>query len=246
MKLDIKMLQAGEQGLVVEFGKTIDQTVNYKVACLTKLLKDRQLAGIIEIVPTYRSLLVYFQPLIVSRKNLEVEILDLLPQIELCLSHQQALIIHIPVCYSSEEFAPDIAEVARQHNLSIAEVIKIHTQPNYLIYMLGFMAGFPYLGGLSEQIATPRLTTPRTLIPRGSVGIADTQTGIYPVESPGGWQLIGRTPLLVYNSLLNNPFLFKAGDYLHFEAISEQEYLAIEKSVAAGSYKTRYSTLGGE
>ena len=121
----------------------------------------------------------------------------------------------------------------------------MHTEPEYLVYMIGFLAGFPYLGGMNEQLATPRLKQPRTKIMPGSVGIADKQTGIYPVESPGGWQLIGRTPVPVYDPNLDNPFLFKTGDYLKFESISLKEYEQILQDVQAGSYKPTYSDLGG-
>ena len=243
---NIKMLNAGEQGLVIEFGQAIDEKINVKVAKLTKLINETKLEGIIEVVPTYRSLLVYFEPLILSRKTLIDKVNTMLSEVDNLTTQQKGRIVHIPVCYVKNDFAPDIDFVAKHNNLDVEEVINLHTKPDYLVYMLGFMAGFPYLGGMSEKIITPRLATPRTKIPAGSVGIADRQTGIYPVESPGGWQLIGRTPVLVYNPQLDNPFLFKAGDYLRFESITEREYELIEKSVLQGSYKPVYSFLGGE
>lgn len=243
---DVKMLNAGEQGLVVEFGKIIDEVVNAKVSKLNALIKDRlQENGIIETVPTYRSLLIYFDPFTISKAELRDKIHELLPHVADATASKQGTLVHIPVCYQGEEFAPDLTFVCEHTGLSTEEVIKLHTEPEYLVYMIGFLAGFPYLGGMNEKLATPRLKQPRTKIMPGSVGIADKQTGIYPVESPGGWQLIGRTPVPVYDPNLENPFLFKTGDYLKFESISLNEYNQILKDVQAGTYKPTYSELGG-
>ena len=240
------MYNAGEQGLVVEFGKIIDEIVNAKVSKLNALIKERmQDGGIIETVPTYRSLLIYFDPLTISKAQLREKITELLPHVADATASKQGTLVHIPVCYEGEEFAPDMAFVCEHTKLSPQEVIQLHTAPEYLVYMIGFLAGFPYLGGMNEQLTTPRLKQPRTKIMPGSVGIADKQTGIYPVESPGGWQLIGRTPVPVYDPSLENPFLFKTGDYLKFESISLKEYEQILQEVQAGTYKPSYSELGG-
>jgi KipI family sensor histidine kinase inhibitor len=145
-------------------------------------------------------------------------------------------IIEIPTVYGGD-FGPDLAMVAEYNRLTMEEVIRVHTSINYLIYMLGFTPGFPYLGGLPETIITPRRAIPRSLIPAGSVGIAGKQTGIYPIASPGGWQLIGRTPLTLYNPDLVPPTLFQAGDYLRFCRIRETEYWQIEEQVASGEYE---------
>lgn len=241
----VKMLKAGEQGLVVEFGNIIDEVINAKVSKLTALIKENITAGIVEIVPTYRSLLIYFDPFTITRDSLKTEIYKLLVHVENASAKKDGTIVHVPVCYGGEEFGPDIEFVATHNKLSVEEVIKLHTSPSYLVYMIGFMAGFPYLGGMPESLITPRLSTPRTKIPGGSVGIADKQTGIYPVESPGGWQLIGRTPVLVYNPALEDPFLFKTGDYLKFESITQQEYNQILLDVQSNNYKPVYSKLGG-
>lgn len=243
---DVKMYNAGEQGLVVEFGKIIDEIVNAKVTKLNLLIKEQlQDNGIIETVPTYRSLLIYFDPFTISKAELKERIQSLLPYVADATVNKQGTLVHIPVCYEGEEFAPDMAFVCEHTKLSAQEVIKMHTEPEYLVYMIGFLAGFPYLGGMNEQLATPRLKQPRTKIMPGSVGIADKQTGIYPVESPGGWQLIGRTPVPVYDPNQANPFLFKTGDYLKFESISLKEYAQIQQAVQTGSYKPTYSELGG-
>lgn len=243
---EIKLLQAGEQGLVVEFGKEIDEAVNIKVHRLAKKLTEKAVGAILEVVPTYRSLLVYFDPLECSRSEMSA-IITRLAHAEgeasgSNLGKDAANIVHIPVCYGGE-FGPDLDFVANHNNLSVDDVIGIHTSTPYLVYMLGFTPGFPYLGGMSEKIATPRLEKPRVKIAAGSVGIAGSQTGFYPVESPGGWRLIGRTPIEAFNPEQSNPFLFAAGDYLQFKAISMDEFCAIRREVEAGTYLPEITSL---
>ena len=232
----VRMLNAGEQGLVVEFGDAIDAAVNARVHLLAKLLTADSKDGILEVVPTYRSLFVHFNPLRISRRTLTDRIAKLLSVINTASPKDKlARIVAIPVCYGGE-FGPDLEFVAKQNNLSIDEVISIHTSVPYLIYMLGFTPGFPYLGGMSDKIAAPRLDQPRVNIPAGSVGIGGKQTGIYPVDSPGGWQLIGRTPLRIFDASAVNPFLFAAGDYLQFESIDSGEYITLAREAEAGRY----------
>lgn len=242
----IKLLQAGEQGLVVEFGNIIDEVVNIKVHRLAKQLTRDSGSAILEVVPTYRSLLVYFDPLECSRRELG----ELITRLALAgeaaggasSGRDAANIVHIPVCYGGE-FGPDLDFVATHNNLTVDQVIAIHTSTPYLVYMLGFTPGFPYLGGMSEQIAAPRLEKPRVKIAAGSVGIAGSQTGLYPVESPGGWRIIGRTPIEAFNPEHPNPFLFAAGDYLQFKAVSRDEFGAIRREVAAGAYRPEITSL---
>jgi inhibitor of KinA len=131
--------------------------------------------------------------------------------------------VDIPVCYGGE-FGPDLAEVAARNGLSAEEVIRIHASAEYLVYMIGFAPGFPYLGGMSGRIAAPRRSTPRLAIPAGSVGIAGEQTGVYPLETPGGWQLIGRTPIALFLPVRSPPSLLRAGDKVRFRPISRMEY----------------------
>lgn len=241
----VRVLTAGEQGIVVEFGSAIDPDINRRVHQLSRELTGKKSLGIIEAVPTYRSLLVYFDPMRISRETLTQEVHKLIQSQD---SYQtqaaEARVISIPVCYGGE-FGEDLPFVAKHNNLSEQEVIDIHTSVPYLVYMLGFTPGFPYLGGMSEKIATPRLEKPRTKIPAGSVGIAGSQTGFYPIESPGGWQLIGRTPVKAFDPGAANPFLFAAGDFLKFEPISVAEYAAITEAVAADSYKPVIGSLKG-
>lgn len=217
-----KFRLAGDRGLLVEFGDAIAPEINRKVRAMTLALEKAALPGICEVVPTYRSVIVIYDPMSTDPARLQPALLALeasLARIETPPPRETV----IPVCYGGE-FGPDIEFVAAHNHLSVAEVIRLHAAPRYPIYMLGFSPGFPYLGGLPEALHTPRLSTPRTLVPAGSVGIANNQTGIYPIASPGGWQLIGRSPVKLFDPEKETPFLLKAGDCLRFEAISADEY----------------------
>ena len=213
---------AGDRGLLVEYGDVIDPDVNNKVRSMAIVMEDNPPAGVAEIIPTYRSLLIIYDPSITHPSELQ----RLLETLEARLGEIKIpppRTVEIPVCYGGE-FGPDIDTVADTNNLTVAEVIELHCEPEYPIYMVGFTPGFPFLGGLPEKLHTPRLETPRTLVPQGSVGIANNQTGIYPIASPGGWQLIGRTPLKLFAPWRRNPFLYQAGDRLKFKPISAEEY----------------------
>jgi KipI family sensor histidine kinase inhibitor len=147
-------------------------------------------------------------------------------------------VTEIPVCYGGE-YGPDLERIAAHAGLSTSEVIRIHSGRDYLIYMMGFLPGFCYLGGLDERIHTPRLSSPRLRIPAGSVGIGGSQTGIYPMDSPGGWQLMGMTPVKTYDPARETPILVEAGDYIRFVPVSEAEYFDIKAAVDAGTYQVR-------
>jgi KipI family sensor histidine kinase inhibitor len=153
-----------------------------------------------------------------------------------------AEVIHIPTLYGGA-YGVDLEDVANHNGLTPEQVINIHSGTDYLVYMLGFTPGFSYLGGMSEKIATPRLESPREEISAGSVGIAGKQTGIYPISSPGGWRLIGRTPVQLFNPDRNPAVLLKAGQYVRFEAIDEKEYKAICEQIEKGAYSVRKSAL---
>jgi inhibitor of KinA len=232
----VRMLKAGERGLVVEFGNVIDAVINARVHQLAKVLMSTMRGRVLEVVPTYRSLFVNFDPLSIERQSLILAIEKLLDTPDSGSSrNKRSRIVSIPVCYE-KEFGPDLDFVAAHNNLSVDDVVEIHTSGSYVIYMLGFTPGFPYLGGMSERIATPRLDKPRVKIPAGSVGIGGKQTGIYPIESPGGWRIIGRMPLKAFNPSSSDPFLFAAGDYLEFHSITSMEYHAISRDVDNGRY----------
>lgn len=239
---DIQLLFAGEQGIVVDFGNVISPAINAKVSWLARRLGEAALPAIREIVPTYRSLYVAFDPLQLSRCELEKSILSTLAAEVGTVAEEPIHVVHIPACYGCE-FGPDLDFIASHAGVTPEEVIAIHSSVPYRVYMLGFTPGFPYLGGMSERIAAPRLEVPRTVIPAGSVGIAGAQTGFYPVASPGGWRLIARTPLKAFDPTAAQPFLFKAGDYLRFVPVSVAEYIAIQAEVVAGSYVVRTEWL---
>jgi len=213
---------AGDRGLLVEYGDCIDLAINHKVRSMAVLLDQSPPNGIIEVIPTYRSLLIVYDPAKTEPKTIQTGLETLegrLADIEI----PPPKTVEIPVCYGGE-FGPDIGFVAESHDLTEDAVIGIHSATEYPIYMIGFTPGFPFLGGLSESLHTPRLESPRTHVPAGSVGIANNQTGIYPVASPGGWQLIGRTPLNLFDPTRKNPFLYDTGDRIRFVSISVETY----------------------
>ena len=232
---DPKYLTAGESCVVVEFADEIDRGANDAVMNLKKHLLTQKDVPIVECLPTYRSLAVYFDSTVVSADDV-VNAAKSAPEFDGEESAALFAEISIPVCYGGE-YGPDIANVAEHAGISEEDVIKRHSSKSCHCYMIGFMPGFAYLGGMDESIATPRLTNPRTVIKGGSVGIAGKQTGIYPIDSPGGWQLIGRTPLRLFTPEASRPTLIEAGYEVRFVPVPEEEYKKIEAEVAAGTYK---------
>lgn len=238
-----RLLNAGDCCLVAEFGTSVDRALNAKVQALKQALAKCAVKGIIELVPTYRSLAVYYDPLLLDREGLIRQIENACQTLTEA-SEAESRVVTIPVCYGGA-FGPDLENVCAHTGLSKEEVIARHTGRDTYCFMLGFTPGFAYLGGMDESLATPRLENPRTFIPAGSVGIAGKQTGIYPIDSPGGWQLIGRTPLAVFDPLRTPPTLVEAGDWVRFEAISESEYEAIRAAAKAGQYSVKISVRKG-
>lgn len=208
---------AGDAALGVEFGQTIDPAINRQVHALARLLDQAPLPGIIETVPTYCSLLIHYDPWRLSYQEVLAWARSKTAQAE-SLPPVRPRCLEIPTVYGGR-FGPDLVYVAQVHHLSPAEVIRLHSRADYVVYMMGFMPGFPYLGGLPLELETPRLETPRTLVPAGSVGLAGKQTGIYPLASPGGWRLIGYTPLRLFNAEADPPTLLNPGDQVRFVPI---------------------------
>lgn len=227
---EVRLLMASEFGLVVEFGQAISPEINQQVQQLAKKIERDLLFGIIEVIPTYRSLSVYFDPEVVTRQKVACYIQNLLqcPSKEEALKRIEKKVMKVPVCYGGV-MGPDLESVARYTGLTVDEVIRLHTQKTYLVYMLGFTPGFPYLGGLADELHVPRQLKPRAKVPAGSVGIGGHQTGIYPVESPGEWWLIGRTPLKLFKLNESEPFSFSPGEHLEFYPITVEEYFAISR-----------------
>jgi KipI family sensor histidine kinase inhibitor len=218
-----KCLPFGEIALVIEFGDAISLEINSKVIALSEAISKAEIPGVEEIVPTYRSLLVRYNPLTTDYKQLASQIQSLEKTLKTLATRAKTRQIVIPVVYGGE-YGPDLAYVAQYHGLTQEQAIKLHSERAYRVYMIGFVAGFPYLGEVADEIATPRLETPRLKVPAGSVGVAEKQTGIYPCEAPGGWRIIGRTPLKLFDPLGQPPALFKPGDTVRFKPISEEKF----------------------
>ncbi|WP_286650681.1 5-oxoprolinase subunit PxpB [Sphingobacterium hotanense] len=209
----------GDTALVVDFGGTITLEINSRIRQLTAGLAERKIPGMLEAVPGYTTLTLHYNPLTISydrlvdltneilKENFTLEIEYLEPKV-------------IPVWYNG----PDLAVVSKHTGLRIEEIIERHTDVEYLVYMIGFAPGFPYLGGMDKILSTPRRETPRIKIPAGSVGIAGEQTGVYPMETPGGWQLIGQTPIVLFDIEREQPSFLSAGDRVKFHAITQEKF----------------------
>lgn len=232
---EIKILTAGDSSLLIEFGDEISTQINQKITATVQLMKEQHIEGVVDIIPAFCSLLINYDPRVVSFEELEARMKNLV-KVDIKAEAGKKKIFEIPVCYGGE-YGPDIENIAQHAGLSVDEVIKIHSSRDYLIYMLGFLPGFTYLGGLDERIHTPRLANPRVKINAGSVGIGGSQTGIYPLDSPGGWQLMGMTPVKTYDPDREVPILVEAGDYIRFVPVSEEEYLRIKELVDQGKYE---------
>jgi inhibitor of KinA len=224
-----RIVAAGDSALVVEFEERIDPEINARAVALAERLHADPVSGVRDVVPTYRSVAVYFDPLRTAHDALMARL-----EREAAAPMPPARPVHdalrLPVCYGGE-FGPDLAAVAAFGGISEPAAIDLHTKPTYHVFMLGFAPGLAYLGIVDERIAAPRRDTPRERVPRGSVGIAGAQTGVYPSETPGGWQIIGRTPFLPFDLARPNPFLMKAGDAVRFDAIDRAEFDRLEREV---------------
>ena len=217
----------GDRAISIDFGQVIDPTINRHIRQTIERIKELQLEGIIELVPTYCALLVEYDAMLYSYSEICNIIEPTLEEGMTNTTNELVTVAEVPTVYGGE-FGPDLSFVASHNHLSEDEVISIHSGTDYLVYMLGFIPGFTYLGGMDPRIATPRLSSPRTLIPAGSVGIAGEQTGTYPSDSPGGWQIIGRTPVTMYDMSKAQAALLKAGDYVRYVPIDECEFHRIK------------------
>ena len=232
--MKVRFLSAGDSALVIEFGDRIDRALSEDVLRLDQSLRATALAGVVETVPTFRSLMVHFDPLATTRAALEGAIAGLLDR-EPALAREVTL-WRVPVCYD-RQFAPDLGEVARLTGLSPGEVVALHSGTIYHVYMLGFLPGFPYMGDLPAQLALPRRADPRVRVPAGSIAIATTLTAIYPYESPGGWHLIGATPIRLFDPEGTPPALFAPGDAVQCEPVDPAAFASIKTAVDGGAYQ---------
>ena len=223
--------QISEFSALIEFGEEISEDINKRIRTFCEYIDKNPFEGFVEYIPYFTSVSINYNPLKIKGNSPFKFIKAILEEILLNLDFSRGYeenIVEIPVCYGGA-FGSDIEEVAKINKLTVEEVIKIHSEGRYLVYMIGFAPGFPYLGGMSEKIAAPRRETPRLAIPEGSVGIAGMQTGVYPIETPGGWQLIGKTPIKMFDFEGKPKSLLKSGDIAKFYPISYDEYMKLKE-----------------
>ena len=236
------VLDAGDAAFTVEFGDAIDPdllaAVNALDVGIARLQAEGGLPGVIETMPTFRSLTVFFDPLQTGREVL----LEALRPLFAASGHSggdNGRLWHLPVCYEGI-FAPDLAETARSLGISEDEVVALHSGSEYLVYMLGFLPGFPFMGDLPKALRLPRRPEPRLRVPPGSVAIATGLTAIYPWESPGGWHLLGRCPVTLFDAGRESPSLLAAGDHVRFVPVSMAEYERIQRSLKSGDIEPQH------
>ncbi|MCW3089030.1 MAG: allophanate hydrolase [Ferruginibacter sp.] len=226
---NVRITPLSDRSVLISFGNVIDPSINERVLSIHKALLQNGFDGFIESVPAYASLAVFYDVIKIQHSAdfsaflFVKEFLDSLVQRINSFEKPTSPIKVIPVCYDAE-YGFDITYVAGVHRLSIPEVISLHTSVIYRVYMIGFMPGFAYMGAVADELATPRKDNAQLIVPAGSVGIAGAQTGIYPIDSPGGWQIIGRTPLRIFDVVNVNPCLLAAGDQVQFVSIDKNEF----------------------
>jgi inhibitor of KinA len=224
--MDYQISPLGDLAAVLYFGHEINEVTNKKIQLFMNKLKKERIKGIVEWVPAYTSLTIYYQPEIISFESLKPE-LERISNFPGEFASVKPLVYEIPVLYGGE-WGEDLAFVADYHGLDEQEVIMLHANREYLIYMMGFMPGFPYLGGLPEKLAVPRLDKPRKNVMPGAVGIGGKQTGIYPADVPSGWRIIGTTPVTLFSPDKEEPFLFSPGHYVKFVPVREEQFFSIK------------------
>ena len=227
----LRFLYCGDTAITVEIGSEITTEINSKVIALYEYLKESKIKGINEVMPAYCSITIFYDPIECDLIGLKVDIENKFQNIKNKTSNIKD-VIDIPVIYGGE-YGPDLEIVAKYNKLTKEDVIKIHSMETYLVYMIGFTPGFPYLGGMNSKISTPRLNVPRKRILSGSVGIAGNQTGIYPLESPGGWNIIGQTPMELFKPNSDSPVLLTPGNYVRFKPIEEKVYIEFKNKKGA-------------
>ncbi|MFM9940410.1 MAG: 5-oxoprolinase subunit PxpB [Hyphomicrobiaceae bacterium] len=227
-----RLLASGDTALVVEFGDTVDRAINAQVMGLADRIEAETIPGIVELVPTFRSLMIHYDPLTTSHAKLAGEMQRLLQGLD--ATERSGRLWRIPVCYEGE-MAPDLEDVARATKLTTAEVVTTHAGEIYQVYCVGFLPGFPYMGDLPAALELPRRTSPRIRLPQGSVCMAMRMTGVYPIESPGGWHLLGRTPVRLFDRRRRDAVLMAPGDQVKFEPIKRAEFDQLDAAATAGT-----------
>jgi inhibitor of KinA len=230
---EVRFLPAGDRALVVDFGDRVDRSLSAQVVQLSEDVRALKTSGVVTTVPTFRSLLVHYDPLRTSGASLAESIRGLLNQPK----RQEASrkLWRLPACYAPQ-FAPDLADVAERTGLSVDDVVARHSAVQFHVYMVGFLPGFPYMGDLPVELHLPRRIDPRVRVPAGSVAIATSLTAVYVIESPGGWHLIGSTPVKLFDAAWERPSLFAPGDQVRFDPVGVSEYERIRAAAEAGEY----------
>jgi KipI family sensor histidine kinase inhibitor len=232
----LRFLPAGDLAVCVELGEGISVEVNTRVRALEFLIQQKGLTGVLETVPAYSSLLVYYDPRAVGYESLCAAIAELVPQATMAVLPPSRT-VELPCCYEDPGLGFDLAAAAKRLELSTDDLVRLHAGADYLVYFIGFTPGLPYMTGMPGRITIPRLDTPRTKTPPGSVGIGGIQCCIYSVESPGGFWILGRTPVALYDPSASEPTLLRPGDRVRFRRIDRAEFDAIGAAVAARSYR---------
>ncbi|MDB5229242.1 MAG: pxpB [Chitinophagaceae bacterium] len=221
----------GDSALTVDFGNLIEDKINSRVLDLFYIIQQKQLTGVTDIVPSYSAITIHYDLMLVNPNKksdsafeaISSFVKDIIKETSSSKQHNKTR-VKIPVCYDVS-FGPDITFIAREKKITVTEIARLHTEKIYRVYMIGFLPGFPYMGAVDEKIAVPRRSSPRENVVAGSVGIAGIQTGIYPLASPGGWQIIGRTPISIFDKKANeNAVLLKPGDEVQFYSITTDEF----------------------
>jgi inhibitor of KinA len=231
----VEIVPLGDCAITITFGNKIDERIHQQIQQFLHLFRRSKVVGVFECVPAYTSISIFYDPTMITYSQLEKKVL-LTYKSALEVSQIDSIVYKIPVFYGGKT-GPDLRFIADYHKMSEQEVINLHANKEYLIHMIGFVPGFPYLGGLSHNIAAPRLEKPRPKIAAGSVGIGGNQTGIYPAEVPSGWRIIGITPLRLFDIENENPSLLSAGNYVTFQPVDYEEFLSLKERVAAKKYE---------
>jgi KipI family sensor histidine kinase inhibitor len=231
--MPVRFLPAGDTALVIEFGEHADRALSDRVLRLSERIRSAGLPGLVETVPTFRSLAVHYDPTVTSAQSLREAASAFLE--DSGGERRTARLWRVPACYHPR-YAPDLDEVAERTGLAPEEVGALHAATTFHVYMIGFAPGLPYMGDLPEQLVLPRRVDPRVRVPAGSLAIATTLTNIYPYESPGGWHLIGATPIRLFDLSREDPAIFRPGDAVRFEPVDPDTYEALRAAVAQGTY----------
>ncbi len=241
--MEYRFAKHGDQGLAIEFCPEISAAMTLQIAACADALSTSKVPGIMDIIPAFCSITLRYSPLIISDDAVRTWIIQTLHQVTAAASDPTKQIMVIPVCYQPP-YSLDLERISGLVNLEVNEIIERHTRPDYLIHALGFMPGFMYLGGLDRSIAAPRLEQPRLKIRKGSVGIAGEQSGVYPLDSPGGWNIIGRTPLNLFDPDHTPAVPYHSGQWIRFRSISPAAFLDIQTTVDKGLYSFEWLEEG--